>query len=84
MVVPREQHVDETAAHQIAEVRCGPRVHDDGADDLKVDTHGAAVKQEVWQLLAEAYRLHGVRPTLLELRTAPLVTALNSTSGLAS
>ncbi len=40
--------------------------HDDEADDLKVDTHGAAVKQEVWQLLAEAYRLHGVRPTLLE------------------
>ena len=40
--------------------------HYDEADDLKVDTHGAAVKQEVWQLLAEAYRLHGVRPTLLE------------------
>ena len=40
--------------------------HYDEADDLKVDTHGAAVKRDVWDLLAEAYRVHGVRPTLLE------------------
>ena len=40
--------------------------HYDEADDLKVDTHGAAVKEAVWALLREAYRLHGVRPTLLE------------------
>ena len=40
--------------------------HYDEAPDLKVDTHGAAVKDEVWALLGEAYRLHGVRPTLLE------------------
>lgn len=40
--------------------------HFDEAHDLKVDTHGATVKDEVWALLAEAYRLHGVRPTLLE------------------
>jgi len=40
--------------------------HYDEADDLKVDTHGAAVKPEVWSLLSEAYRVHGVRPTLLE------------------
>jgi hypothetical protein len=40
--------------------------HYDQADDLKVDTHGAAVKDPVWALLAQAYRLHGVRPTLLE------------------
>lgn len=40
--------------------------HFDEADDLKVDTHGAAVKREVWDLLSQAYRLHGVRPTLLE------------------
>jgi hypothetical protein len=40
--------------------------HYDEADDLKVDTHGAAVKDEVWSLLAHAYALHGVRPTLLE------------------
>ena len=40
--------------------------HYDEAADLKVDTHGAAVRREVWDLLAEAYRVHGVRPTLLE------------------
>ncbi|MFN3841761.1 MAG: DUF692 domain-containing protein [Rehaibacterium terrae] len=40
--------------------------HYDEADDLKVDTHGASVKPDVWALLAEAYRLYGVRPTLLE------------------
>jgi uncharacterized protein (UPF0276 family) len=40
--------------------------HYDQADDLKIDTHGANVKDTVWGLLAAAYRLHGVRPTLLE------------------
>lgn len=40
--------------------------HYDEAPDLKVDTHGAAVVDPVWDLLAETYRLHGVRPTLLE------------------
>lgn len=40
--------------------------HHDEAPDLKVDTHGAAVLPDVWTLLADAYRLHGVRPTLLE------------------
>jgi len=36
------------------------------ADDLIVDTHGADVIDPVWQLLDDAYRLHGVVPTLLE------------------
>ena len=40
--------------------------HYDEADDLKVDTHGAAVKEDVWSLLETAYGLHGVHPTLLE------------------
>ncbi len=40
--------------------------HHDEAADLKVDTHGAAVADPVWSLLAEAYRVHGRRPTLLE------------------
>ena len=40
--------------------------HYDEAEDLKVDTHGAAVKEEVWSLLEAAYRVHGVHPTLLE------------------
>ncbi|WP_444883861.1 HvfB family MNIO-type RiPP peptide maturase [Microbulbifer sp. PSTR4-B] len=40
--------------------------HYDEADDLKVDTHGAAVIDPVWQLLNKAYEIHGVMPTLLE------------------
>ncbi|QDA58223.1 DUF692 domain-containing protein [Thermomonas aquatica] len=40
--------------------------HYDEADDLKIDTHGTPVKDAVWGLLAHAYRVHGVRPTLLE------------------
>jgi uncharacterized protein (UPF0276 family) len=40
--------------------------HFDEADDLKIDTHGAPVKDDVWALLDHAYALHGVRPTLLE------------------
>lgn len=40
--------------------------HFDEADDLKIDTHGTAVKDDVWSLLGYAYASHGVRPTLLE------------------
>jgi uncharacterized protein (UPF0276 family) len=40
--------------------------HFDEDIDLKVDTHGAPVKPDVWALLASAYRRFGVRPTLLE------------------
>jgi uncharacterized protein (UPF0276 family) len=40
--------------------------HYDEADDLKVDTHGAPVKDAVWELLGAAYRRFGPRPTLLE------------------
>lgn len=40
--------------------------HYDEAPDLKVDTHGAAVKDDVWALLDRAYARFGVRPTLLE------------------
>ena len=40
--------------------------HYDEAEDLKVDTHGAGVIDPVWDLLAEAYRLCGILPTLLE------------------
>jgi uncharacterized protein (UPF0276 family) len=36
------------------------------APDLLVDTHGAAIVDPVWQLLARAYRNFGVRPTLVE------------------
>lgn len=40
--------------------------HFDETENLKVDTHGANVIDPVWQLLAEAYQLYGVGPTLLE------------------
>jgi uncharacterized protein (UPF0276 family) len=40
--------------------------HYDEAEDLKIDTHGAAVNTQVWGLLEEAYRRFGPRPTLLE------------------
>ena len=40
--------------------------HYDEAEDLRIDTHGTTVKDDVWDLLAHAYRRHGVRPTLLE------------------
>lgn len=35
-------------------------------DQLLIDTHGADVADPVWALLAEAYRHHGLFPTLLE------------------
>jgi len=52
--------------------------HYDEADDLKIDTHGAAVKDDVWALLAHAYATHGLRPTLLErdFNFPPLATLL--------
>ncbi|MDU4255033.1 DUF692 domain-containing protein [Pseudomonas sp.] len=40
--------------------------HYDEAQDLKIDTHGAAVKNDVWNLLASAYQHLGSVPTLLE------------------
>ena len=40
--------------------------HYDEAPDLKIDTHGAAVKDDVWGLLASAYQHLGTVPTLLE------------------
>lgn len=40
--------------------------HFDEADDLKIDTHGQDIKQQVWDLLETTYQHHGVVPTLLE------------------
>jgi uncharacterized protein len=40
--------------------------HFDEADDLKIDTHGASVKDDVWSLLAYAYSRCGACPTVLE------------------
>ena len=36
------------------------------AEDLRIDTHAAAVVDPVWKLLEEAYELYGPLPTLLE------------------
>lgn len=36
------------------------------AEDLRIDTHGAAVSDSAWSLLAEAYAHFGPVPTLLE------------------
>jgi uncharacterized protein (UPF0276 family) len=40
--------------------------HYDEAPDLKIDTHGAAVADDVWSLLDHTYARMGLRPTLLE------------------
>lgn len=36
------------------------------AEDLRIDTHGDAVSDQAWELLASAYRHFGPVPTLLE------------------
>ena len=36
------------------------------AEDLRIDTHGDAVGDQAWELLADAYDLFGPVPTLLE------------------
>ncbi len=40
--------------------------HHDEAPDLLIDTHGAPVKDDVWELLDYAYGRLGPRPTVLE------------------
>jgi len=40
--------------------------HEREREDLIIDTHGATVVDPVWDLLAQAYAIHGVFPTLLE------------------
>ena len=40
--------------------------HSEEAPDLLVDTHGADVRSEVWDLLHYAYQQHGVFDTVLE------------------
>ena len=40
--------------------------HYEQAPDLRIDTHGSAVIEPVWNLLERAYQRWGVLPTLLE------------------
>jgi len=55
------------AAMPTARIRYGHVAgHYQQSGSLLVDTHGADVVDPVWQLLADAYRIHGVFPTLLE------------------
>ncbi|MDZ7789374.1 MAG: DUF692 domain-containing protein [Xanthomonadales bacterium] len=51
-------------AERVAYIHVAGHHHE--AEDLIVDTHGAAVIDPVWQLLAEAYQRLGAVPTLLE------------------
>ncbi|MFS1702435.1 DUF692 domain-containing protein [Alteromonas sp. AMM-1] len=52
--------------------------HYEEAEDLRVDTHGADVIEDVWELLTYAYQRHHVFPTLLErdFNIPPLPTLL--------
>lgn len=57
-------YIDQIPSERIAYMHIAG--HYEEADDLLVDTHGAKVKQDVWQLLDYSYAKHGVIPTLLE------------------
>ncbi|MBW3164151.1 DUF692 domain-containing protein [Ferrimonas balearica] len=60
--------------------------HYQEAPDLIVDTHGAAVVDPVWQLLEEAYAIHGVHPTLLErdFNLPPMAELMTELEGIAA
>lgn len=59
--------------------------HYDEAPDLKVDTHGAPVKEHVWGLYAVACERFGVQPTVLErdFNYPPLAELLVETARIA-
>ncbi len=59
-----EEFLRAIPAHRIAYAHIAG--HYVEADDFLVDTHGAEVIDPVWKLLAKAYELYGVFPTLLE------------------
>ena len=59
-----EQFLHAIPAHRIAYAHIAG--HYVEADDFLIDTHGADVIDPVWKLLAKAYELYGVFPTLLE------------------
>ncbi len=58
--------------------------HYDDPAGLKIDTHGAPVREAAWDLLAHAYALHGVRPTLLErdFNYPPMAELLGEVDGI--
>ncbi|MDH0647937.1 DUF692 domain-containing protein [Pseudomonas sp. GD03858] len=60
--------------------------HYDEAPDLKVDTHGAPVKDAVWALFAQACARFGAQPTVLErdFNYPPLAELLAETAHIRS
>lgn len=56
--------------------------HYDEAPDLKIDTHGASVKEDVWALFALACKRFGAQPTVLErdFNYPPLAELLEETA----
>lgn len=60
--------------------------HYQEAPDLIIDTHGEAIIEPVWQMLAQAYTQFGVFPTLLERDTniPPLQTLIQEVDKIAT
>ena len=58
------QFLDQLPTDRIAYIHIAG--HYNEAEDLIVDTHGAAVIEKVWHILEYTYKNHGVFPTLLE------------------
>lgn len=52
--------------------------HFEKSKDLIIDTHGSEVVSDVWDLLQATYKIHGIKPTLLERDSdiPPLATLL--------
>ncbi len=59
-----EEFLRAIPAHRIAYAHIAGHYVEE--DDFLIDTHGADVIDPVWKLLAKAYELYGVFPTLLE------------------
>jgi uncharacterized protein (UPF0276 family) len=53
-------------AEAIGEIHLAGHAHDAGDTGLLIDTHGAAVDDEVWALYAQLIERIGARPTLIE------------------
>lgn len=59
--------LDFIKAMPTARVRCYHVAgHTQEAENLIIDTHGAAIIDPVWQILTDTYKVHGLHPTLIE------------------
>jgi uncharacterized protein (UPF0276 family) len=59
-----KQYLDQIPTDKISYIHIAG--HYEEAEDLLVDTHGASVNKNVWDLLDYTYQQHGIIPTLLE------------------